>query len=152
MITVDVKGVQAAMANIRAYSADVQADVNKALNDTAQGIRGQAIKSAPVNKVSGGGTGFRGANLRRLITADPVKNFETKVESRAKYSEFVEYGTGIYGENPEGRHRQTPWVYYSDALDRFVVTRGSRPQPFFWPSVESERPTFYKRMRQALKL
>lgn len=151
MISVEIEGMEKALADLRRYSQETAAAVTKELNTTAQAVRGDAIKNAPVNQASGGGLGARGGQLRRLITADPVRNFETFVRSRAKYSEFVEFGTGIYGSNPKGGHRTSPWVYFSDALQRFVWTRGNRPHPFMHPAAESNRSDHIRRMKAALK-
>jgi len=139
MITVEVEGLNSALANIRKYSADVQKDVTKALNDTAQLVRRQAIKNAPVNKKKG----FIGTNLRRSITADPARNFAAYVNARVKYAEFVEYGTGRRGASS---NVETPMTY------SYGPKPGMRAQPFMWPAIESERPAHLRRLRQALKL
>lgn len=146
MITVEVQGLEKALADIRKYSEGAAKRVEQELNTTAQLVRGDAIRNAPVNKRVG-----LGGQLRRLITADPVRNLETFVRSRAKYSEFVEFGTGIYGENPNGGHRRTPWVYYDEGLKRFVWTRGFRARPFMHPAAESNRAGHIRRMTAALK-
>jgi len=50
------------------------------------------------------------------------------------YAKYVEHGTGIYAE--EGNGRKTAWVYFSEKLNRFVRTVGSRPQPFLYPALQ----------------
>ena len=151
MINVEIKGMEKALADIRGYSDDVAREVTQGINDTAEDVRGDAIRMAPVNKRSGGGLGARGGSLRRLIVAEPARNFEATVESRAKYSEFVEFGTGISGENPKGGHRSTPWIYFDEATQSFVWTRGNRPQPFLNPAAEMNRRKHSERMIKALK-
>ncbi|UTQ10089.1 hypothetical protein NMK97_03340 [Bacillus amyloliquefaciens] len=62
----------------------------------------------------------------------------------ADYAVYVEYGTGIYAE--EGGGRQTPWVYYDTKLNRWVVTRGMRAQPFWNPAVDEGMRYFASQM------
>lgn len=47
-------------------------------------------------------------------------------------AEFLEHGTGIFREDGSGR--QTPWVYYNERWQRFVFTRGQKPQPHWSPA------------------
>lgn len=49
-----------------------------------------------------------------------------------KYAVYVEYGTGIYAKNGNGR--QTPWTYFDGK--NFWRTHGQKPQPYFTPAVE----------------
>ena len=69
---------------------------------------------------------------------------DAKSDKGAWYAEFLEFGTGIYNENGDGR--QTPWAwqpkpgskyYKTDANGRpaWITTRGQRPDPFIRPSV-----------------
>lgn len=62
------------------------------------------------------------------------------------YAIYVEYGTGIYAENGNGR--RTPWSYYSVKLGRYVTTKGMRAQPFWGPAVEAGQDYFMNEMRR----
>ena len=150
-VEVSVVGLEKAIKNINRYSEDTKRKVVQAINTTKQLVRNDAVKLAPVSGASGGGMGARGGSLRRLIIATPTKDYEATVESRAKYSEFVEYGTGIYGNNPKGGHRQTPWVYFNEATQSFVFTRGNKAQPFMNPAAEMNRTGHRKRIIAALQ-
>jgi hypothetical protein len=55
----------------------------------------------------------------------------------APYAKYIEYGTGIYNVNGEGR--QTPWVYDSNTGIR-MWTRGQMAKPFMYPSVFNSLP------------
>jgi HK97 gp10 family phage protein len=151
MVKVEVKGLKKALRDIESYTEDVKARVIQEINTTKQLVRNDAIQNAPVNKQSGSGMGARGGSLRRMIVAEPTRNYEAYVVSKAKYSEFVEFGTGIYGQNPKGGHRTTPWVYYNEATDSFVLTRGNKAQPFMVPAAEANREDHRRRMSAALK-
>lgn len=147
MMTVEVTGMEKALADIRGYSEQVARDVVQAINDTKQDVRTDAIRLAPVNKMK-----RRGGQLRRLIVANPVRNFETTVESRAKYSEFVEFGTGKYGQNPRGGHTtKERWIYFDELTNSFQWGYPQRPRPFMHPAAEMNRRKHSERIIKALK-
>jgi len=50
------------------------------------------------------------------------------VVATAAYSIYVQRGTGIHAVGGGGR--RTPWVYFNQALGRFIWTDGTPPQPF----------------------
>jgi len=52
------------------------------------------------------------------------------------YAVYIEYGTGIYAENGQGR--TTPWSYVN-RLGRWVTTEGNPAQPFIRPSATDPR-------------
>ena len=151
MVRVEVVGLEKALRDVQQYTEEVQARIVQEINTTKQLVRNDAIQNAPVNKQSGRGMGARGGSLRRMIVAEPTRNLEAYVVSKAKYSEFVEFGTGIYGQNPKGGHRTTPWVYYNEATDSFVLTRGNKAQPFMVPAAEANREDHRRRIIAALK-
>lgn len=147
MIKVDVKGMEKAVADIKKYAADVGERVEKELKVTAQLVRNDAIKNAPVNKRIG-----EGGQLRRFIVADPVRDYETAVVSQAKYSEYIEYGTGHFGENPKGGHTtKKRWVYFDELSGEFRIGRPQRPRPFMFPAAESNRQGHAQRIKKALQ-
>lgn len=150
-VDVQVVGLEKAMRDIAEYSEQAQDRIVQEINTTKQLVRNDAIKNAPVNKQSGSGMGARGGSLRRMIVAEPTRNYEAYVVSKAHYSEFVEFGTGIYGENPKGGHRTTPWVYYNEATESFVITRGNKAQPFMVPAAEANREDHRRRIIAALQ-
>jgi hypothetical protein len=135
MVKVEVQGLDKALRDIAKYSEQAADRIVQEINTTKQLVRNDAIKNAPVNKQSGSGMGARGGSLRRMIVAEPT-----------------EFGTGIYGENPKGGHRTTPWVYYNEATESFVITRGNKAQPFMNPAAEANRADHRRRMIAALKL
>jgi hypothetical protein len=57
------------------------------------------------------------------------------IQVTAAHALYIEYGTGIYSTHPEGG-RQTPWVYFSEDLGRWVYTHGIEPQPYWHPSID----------------
>ena len=98
---------------------------NNILNKTALIIRNQAVELAPVD------TGA----LKQSISIDTArigKNY-ARVFTSSPYAIFVEFGTGIYAKNGNGR--KTGWVFEDKNGDKHW-TRGSKPQPFLHPAVK----------------
>src|SRR5690349_11494548 len=60
---------------------------SRAIEHSADKIRGDAVRNAPVNKESGGG------NLRQSISNRMLGNAAAEIVSRAKYSAYVDQGT-----------------------------------------------------------
>jgi HK97 gp10 family phage protein len=58
-------------------------------------------------------------------------------QNGAQYAKFVEYGTGLYNINGNGR--QTPWRY-KDSKGNWHTTSGQMPQAFINPSVRANLP------------
>lgn len=76
-------------------------------------------------------------NLRGSITAEVDENsLVARVGTPVEYAPYIEFGTGEYAENGDGR--KGGWFYEYDGNKgekgkRF--TRGSKPQPFLRPAL-----------------
>lgn len=68
------------------------------------------------------------------------------VGTNVEYAPYVEFGTGIYADNGEGR--QTPWYYYNEKLGKVVMTRGMKPSHFLRDSM-SQHSQHYKAILEA---
>ncbi|MFT8362908.1 MAG: HK97 gp10 family phage protein [Sporolactobacillus sp.] len=120
---------------IKQFEKAYIAEVKKVVATTAELMVSQAKALAPV---------FVG-NLRNSIdVAYANDGLTAKINVGVDYAIYVEYGTGIYAT--EGNGRKTPWVYWSDELGRYVYTRGMHAQPFFTPSFESAAKYFNSAM------
>lgn len=71
------------------------------------------------------------------------------VGSNVEYAPYVEYGTGIYAINNDGR--QTPWVYYDEKTGKKVWTRGSHPYPFLEPALLVNEDSIKELFKDAIK-
>lgn len=60
------------------------------------------------------------------------------------YGIYLEFGTGIYAK--EGNGRKEPWVYYKNG--KYYFTRGIKPQPYFYPSIEVAMKHFKDEMNK----
>lgn len=63
---------------------------------------------------------------------DPDNEHSAIIYCSALYAKYLEYGTGIYAVNGDGR--QTPWSFTSNTGVR-IFTQGMRAKPFMYPSV-----------------
>jgi len=112
-------------------------EVKRIVYETARVIQSNAKALAPVDL----------GNLRDSIEVTILNGgYVAKVTVGANYAVWVEYGTGIY--STQGNGRLTPWTYYSAKLGRYVTTKGNHAQPFWEPAVEAGKRYFEQQMRQ----
>lgn len=133
-----VKFGSRALSNALAkYGESVEGEVKRIVVDTAIMILSNAKALAPADD----------GNLRDSIELE-VRNggLTAIVRVTASYAVYVEFGTGIYAV--EGDGRKTPWTYYSNKLGRFVTTKGMKPQPFWFPAIDIGQKHFKKEMRK----
>lgn len=67
----------------------------------------------------------------------------------AWYAEFIEFGTGIYNENGDGR--QTPWRY-QDREGNWHTTSGQQADPFIRPSVAAHIGELDQGIKEAMDI
>lgn len=100
-------------------------DLTKALTNACLLVENEAKQRCPV------GTG----ELRNSITHE-VEDNEGVVGTNIFYAPYVEYGTGIFSS--EGNGRLTPWSY-QDTKGDWHYTTGQKPQPFLNPALDANR-------------
>lgn len=134
----NVKIGNRALSNaLKKYGDGILDEVKRIVVETAYIILSNAQALAPVDD----------GNLRDSMEVELMPNGLTAiVRVTANYAIYVEYGTGIYAV--EGNGRKTPWTYFSDKLGRFVTTEGMKPQPFWDPAIDRGRRHFRKEMRK----
>lgn len=132
--------------NTEAILALLQAKALAFVTAGGQAIRSEAAARAPVGKINGGT--LRGSIISEPFVEDGVPVSETG--PTAEYAKYVEYGTGIYAENGQGR--KTPWIYFSEELQRFIKTNGMEAQPFMEPGYQAAIPTINNLRDRILKL
>jgi len=117
----------------REYIREVKAVIAR----TAQMIKSQAQALAPVDD----------GNLRDSIEINYFnRGLSAEIIVGSHYGVYVEFGTGIYSITGSGR--KTPWVFYSDKLNRYVYTRGMQAQPFWNPTIEVASKYFQREMNK----
>lgn len=81
--------------------------------------------------------------LRASITHDVESNSQEivgSVFSNLNYAPYVEYGTGIYAK--DGNGRKTPWNWGNEGSNKWPGRRGwqgSQAQPFLEPAIEDNK-------------
>ena len=118
---------------------DVQA-IASAMQDACNLVEGAAKDKAPKD------TGA----LRRSITSKievTGSEIDGIVFTPLEYAPYIEYGTGLYAENGNGR--QTPWVYRDDKGD-YHYTHGQHPHPFLRPALNENKDEIIQIIKEAL--
>ena len=105
-------------------------DVSKALNKACLVVENEAKRLCPVD------TG----DLRNSITHE-VDDGVGIVGTNKEYAPYVEYGTGIFAV--EGNGRDTPWSYQDDE-GNWHTTIGQKPQPFLEPAARIKKKLVIK--------
>lgn len=127
-----LKDIQDALKDI---DGKLRQDVGDEINASALTIQNSAKRLAPVD------LGF----LRNNIALVPIGDLTFAVEARAKYSPYIEFGTGGEVNVPAG---------YEDLAIRFkgrgIRKVNIRPQPFLIPSYETEKPKLIDRLKKLL--
>lgn len=128
------KGFISAVGNFEGTILD---GVKRVVVETAEMAASQMKALAPTDD----------GNLRKSIEVEYSKDgLRAKITVGAEYGIYLEYGTGIYAV--EGNGRKDPWVYWSDKLGRYVYTRGIHAQPFYNPAMEQASQFFTQEMNK----
>ena len=85
--------------------------------------------------------------LRRSITSK-VDGLTGIVFTPLEYAPYVEYGTGLFADNGNGR-KDVPWNYQDDKGE-WHSTRGQKPQPFMRPALNENRTEIIRIIKEGL--
>jgi len=131
------------MKQLGMVTADLKDDAVEAMSMVRNAARRHAPGSGPLS--------------RNIIVKDQTEGKELQVgcgifaEAAINYAVYVEYGTGVYAENGQGRN--TPWVApiitSNDGLI-FRWTQGMRPKPFMRPAWDEEKENVDKHLKGAI--
>ena len=69
------------------------------------------------------------------------------VSTNLEYAPYVEYGTGLFAENGNGR--QTPWKYQDDD-GNWHTTKGQHPQPFMRPALSENKQNILRVVKKVV--
>jgi HK97 gp10 family phage protein len=132
---INLTGIKEVENALKTMDKHLRQDVGDEINSSALKIMSDAKRLAPVD------LGF----LRGQISIEPVNDLTYEVEAKAKYSAYIEFGTGGEVRIPAG---------YEDLAILFkgrgVRTVNIRPQPFLIPSYEAEKPKLIDRLKKLL--
>lgn len=137
VIGIEIAGVKRFQRTVQRFEKEYINAIKRVIAETAEIIKSQAQALAPEDD----------GNLRKSIEIEFYnKGLSAKIIVGAHYGVYVEYGTGIYAV--EGNGRKTPWVYWSDKLNRWVYTRGMKAQPYWTPAIEQGSKYFEREMNK----
>lgn len=134
MADITYEGLEQVLDSIESL-ADVSA-LDAALGKAAAIVEASAKQKAP----KGNG------ELRRSITSK-VEEFKGIVYTPLEYAPYVEYGTGLFAENNNGR-KDVPWNYQDDE-GNWHSTSGMHPHPFLRPALEENREKIIEILKEA---
>ena len=131
----NLTGIKEVEKALKTMDKHLRQDVGDEINASALNIQSSAKRLAPVD------LGF----LRNQIALVPIGDLTYSVEARAKYSAYLEFGTGGLVKIPAG---------FEDLAILFkgrgIRTINIRPQPFLIPSYETEKPKLIQRLKKLL--
>ncbi len=113
------------------------ANLQDALGRACAIVEADAKKKAP--KVNG--------ELRRSITSK-VEGEKGVIYTPLFYAPYVEYGTGIFAENGNGR-KDVPWTY-RDEKGEWHITSGMQPMPYMRPALFENRENILRILGEGL--
>lgn len=99
----------------------------------------EAVKKAP----KGNGELRRSIKFKIDNTDDEIVGV---VYSNLLYAPYVEYGTGLFAENGNGR-KDVPW-HYQDEEGNWHTTSGMPPSPYFRPALDENRNEILKILKE----
>ena len=111
--------------------------VSRALEKACALVEAEAKKKAP----KGNG------ELRHSIQSK-VDSLEGVIYTPLEYAPYVEYGTGLFAENGNGR-KEVPWTY-KDEKGNWHITEGMYPSPYMRPALEENRGKIMKILMEGL--
>ena len=113
------------------------ANLQDALGRACAIVEADAKKKAP--KVNG--------ELRRSITSK-VEGEKGIIYTPLFYAPYVEYGTGLFAENGNGR-KDVPWTY-RDEKGEWHITSGMQPMPYMRPALNENRENIIRILKEGL--
>ena len=115
-----------------------QKTINQALGKACAVVERAAKEKAPKD------TG----ELRKSITSK-VENNQGIIFTPLEYAPYVEYGTGLFAEDGNGR-QDVPW-HYQDDKGQWHTTSGMHPQPFMRPALNEHRVEILRILKEGIK-
>ena len=90
--------------------------------------------------------------LRRSITSNVSEEADYivgTIYTPLEYAPYVEYGTGLFAENGNGRS-DVPWSYKDDE-GKWHSTFGQHPQPYMRPALEENKEKILEIFEEAFE-
>lgn len=152
-VVITIKGVEKLQKRFDKIANS--AGVKQAVVQGTSIVLSAAKHYAPVGRENGGA-------LRASIHMD-VKQTETEIAGKvfagSGHAMYVEFGTGIVGEEslyPRAaelglKYAQYDWVYTPDGGEHFYHTKGYRARPFMYPALKQNKKKIIQLIASAMK-
>lgn len=115
-------------------------NVKKGMGKACALVEKQAKQKAPKD------TGALRRSIKSKVEADE-NTVNGSVFSPLEYAPYVEYGTGLFAENGNGR--KTGWVYEDDKGEKHF-TKGQHHQPYMRPALNENREKIIALIKEGL--
>lgn len=109
------------------------------LEEAKDSVSSQASRNSPVD------TGALKSSFQTDSFVD-AKEKTAYIGSSLEYAIYQEYGTGEYALNGNGR--QGSWVYKNLKTNKYVFTRGNKPQRMLYHAFEQKKDSVENRAKQ----
>ena len=114
--------------------------VQKGVGKAAALVERDAKQKAPKD------TGALRRSIKSKVETDST-TIEGDIYTPLEYAPYVEYGTGLFAENGNGR--KTGWGYEDDKGEKHF-TRGQHPQPYMRPALNENRDKIIELIKEGL--
>ena len=136
--TFELQGYDKLVNELSKKSSELAVRVDAEIQDSAEAIRGKAVRRAVAN--FGGGNG-----LRSGIGIEKTGKLSWTVYSSKDYSAYVEFGTGAYVNVPVGLEN-----YAIQFKGKGIKQVNLPARPFFFNSYEEERKKLIETLKKVL--
>ena len=128
-----ITGLSATKEMLKSQREDIQEIIRAAMAEGALAIEGEAKRRCPVD------TGRLRGSITTAATIEDDEKVVARVGTNVEYAAAVEYGTGVFAENGNGR--ETPWVWKGDGKKHggWHTTSGYAAKPFLRPAYEARK-------------
>jgi HK97 gp10 family phage protein len=138
-LTINIQGIEEVIDGLEgiAEPSEVAQNMGRAIAVVERAAKEKAPK----------GTG----ELRRSISSRVEEEggvIKGIVFTPLEYAPYVEFGTGLFAENGNGR-KDVPW-HYQDDEGNWHTTSGMPPQPFMRPALNENRTKVLRLLREGL--
>ncbi len=143
-ISIKIQNLDKLKAAFQKAPSVATSEFGRAIERTAFKIEGDAKRAAPVNKQSGGGT------LRQSISSKMTGKASAVIQSKAKYSAYVDQGTKphiIRVKNARVLANKRTGQFFGKVVNH----PGTKAQPYFSNAIKSGEKFINNELTQALQ-
>lgn len=137
-MNIEFEGMDKVIAGLELNGAEIE----RALQKCCLYVETSAKRNAPKD------TGSLARSIESRVIEEDGKLIG-EVFTNESYAPYIEYGTGLFAENGDGR-KEVPWNYQDDS-GAWHSTSGMAPQPYMRPALNENRTKILEKLKGALK-